>query len=336
MKSILSQIFYEMEHRTDTMLVTIVGDQGSAPRTAGARMLVGVRGRLIGTIGGGAVEKRSEDMALQAIEKKRSFVHDFILRKNITEDLGMVCGGDVTVLFNRVPWDSEEWKAVVAAALKLMDEHKKYWFVSPITGGVPTVVSNGEIAAGPELPEKVFTGLKGEKPVLIDREYFAEYINCGDRLVIFGAGHIARCLSPLARTVGFRPVIYDDRSEYADKKFFPDAEDVICADFGEIAKHIDITEDDYIVIMTNGHANDYNAQSQIMLGGKYAYLGVIGSRAKTVTLNKKLTDIGITEEALAHVHTPIGTNIKAVTPEEIAVSIAGELIMVRAERRGGK
>ena len=321
-----------MEHKLDTMLVTIVADRGSAPRTAGAGMLVGPGGRLVGTIGGGAVEKRAEEMAVEAIKEKKSLVHDFELRYGSGDGLGMVCGGNVTVLFNIVPWDSGEWKQVISAALKLMDEHKKYWFINPVEGGVPTVVSGGAVIAGPDIPGKVLSELNGEKPLLIGGEYFAEHVNCGERLVIFGAGHIAKCLCPLARTVGFRPVIYDDRPQYANKENFPEAEDIICADFGETAKHIEITEDDYIVIMTSGHASDYSVQSRIMLGGKYAYLGVIGSRAKTLALNKKLTDIGITAEALSLVHTPIGLKIGAVTPEEIAVSIAGELILVRAEK----
>lgn len=336
MQDVFSQILYEMEHRVDTVLVTVIADRGSAPRTAGARMLVGRGERLLGTVGGGAVELRCVEMALKAIEDGESFVHDFVLRKNSAEDLGMVCGGDVTVLFNRIAFESAEWRAVCEKGLELCREHKKYWFVSPVNGGAPSVFAGGAVTAGEPLPESVLSALEGEKPMLINREYFAEFVSSGDRVIIFGAGHIARCLSPLVRTVGFRPVIFDDRSEYADVRYFPEAEDVICAPFDGIEKRICIAEDDYVVIMTNGHANDYNVQSQIMLKGKYAYLGVIGSRAKTAALNPRLKALGISDEALAGVHTPIGMNIRAVTPEELAVSIAGELIMVRAERRNGK
>ena len=87
-----------------------------------------------------------------------------------------------------------------------------------------------------------------------------------------------------------------------------------------------------MVVMTNGHSHDYEVQEQV-LRGRLAYIGVIGSRAKTAAVNAKLRAAGVPEEAIASVHTPIGTAIKAVTPEEIAVSIAGEMIYVRALRR---
>ena len=93
-----------------------------------------------------------------------------------------------------------------------------------------------------------------------------------------------------------------------------------------------IGDDDYVVIMTNGHRHDFVVEEQV-LRGQYAYIGVIGSRTKTASVNALLRQAGISEEAIAAVHTPIGTAIKAVTPEEIAVSIAGEMICVRATRR---
>ena len=111
---------------------------------------------------------------------------------------------------------------------------------------------------------------------------------------------------------------------------------MICASYEDISARIALTDADYIAVMTNGHSHDLTVQRQVMQLGQYAYLGVIGSKAKTAVLNKALLECGISQEALAAVHTPIGTAIRAVTPEEIAVSIAGELIRVRAERREGK
>ena len=93
-----------------------------------------------------------------------------------------------------------------------------------------------------------------------------------------------------------------------------------------------LTPEDYVVIMTNGHEHDFQAEVQV-LRGETAYVGVIGSRKKTAFVNQRLREAGIPEEKIAFVHTPVGTPIKAVTPEEIAVSIAGEMICVRAARR---
>ena len=93
-----------------------------------------------------------------------------------------------------------------------------------------------------------------------------------------------------------------------------------------------LTPEDYVVIMTNGHEHDFQCEVQV-LRRETAYVGVIGSRKKTAYVNQRLREAGIPEEKIAFVHTPIGTAIKAVTPEEIAVSIAGEMICVRATRR---
>ena len=154
----------------------------------------------------------------------------------------------------------------------------------------------------------------------------------GERAVIFGAGHIARALTPLLRTVGFRPVVVDDRPGFATAEHFPQADRTICGDFDRISDYLTLTPEDYVVIMTNGHEHDFQAEVQV-LRGETAYVGVIGSRKKTAFVNQRLREAGIPEEKIAFVHTPVGTPIKAVTPEEIAVSIAGEMICVRAARR---
>ena len=99
MNTIFAKILYELEKDHDLVLVTLIAEAGSAPRGTGSQMLVNMDGRLIGTIGGGAVEYDAENLAKTLVAEKRSCVHDYILRKNSTEDLGMVCGGDVTAYF---------------------------------------------------------------------------------------------------------------------------------------------------------------------------------------------------------------------------------------------
>ena len=135
--------------------------------------------------------------------------------------------------------------------------------------------------------------------------------------------------------MGFRPVVFDCRPELATRKLFPTAEEIICGDFTSIKDHLTVTEEDFVVIMTNGHMHDFHVEEQV-LRGPFAYVGVIGSRTKTASVNRRLREAGIPEESIAQIHTPIGTAIQAVTPAEIAVSIAGEMILCRAERRGDK
>ena len=124
----------------------------------------------------------------------------------------------------------------------------------------------------------------------------------------------------------------DDRPEFAAKERFPNAVQVVCGDFGRLDGVFPFRDNDYAVVVTSGHQYDFEVEEQL-LRRSLAYVGVIGSRKKTAAVNAKLKAAGILEEKLAQVHTPIGLDIGAVTPEEIAVSIAAEMIAVRAERR---
>lgn len=309
MNTIFQTMLYQREKKEDTVLVTIIWDDGSAPRGKGSQMLVGKHGLLAGTIGGGAVELRSIELAQAMLAGKTvPIIHEFKLNKS--GELGMVCGGDVTVLFTAAPLSDSRWDVTAAEVLRRVRTRTPGWLTLPLDGAAPHVADVDETGAGLlSLPLPV-----------------------GERALIFGAGHIARALVPLLRTVGFRPVVFDDRPGFAVPENFPQADDTICGDYGHIADYLAVTPEDYVVIMTNGHEHDFQTEVQV-LRKPAAYVGVIGSRKKTAFVNQRLREAGITEEAIAFVHTPVGTAIKAVTPEEIAVSITGEMICVRATRR---
>ena len=312
MNTIFAKLLYEMEKKHDTVLVTIIADQGSTPRGAGSQMLVGSESRITGTIGGGAVERRSEELAMEFLKEKKSGIHEFRLHRNAKEDIGMVCGGDLTVYFQYISGTDENWKELAEQLLAWVNERKHGWLVLHLDGSSASLCGNRE-----ELPEE---------------NCFSIPLPVGERVVIFGGGHCSYALAPILKSVGFRVTVFDCREEFANADRFPDADQVICGDYLKIADSIALNAEDYVVVMTNGHSHDYEVQEQA-LRGPLAYIGVIGSRAKTAAVNKKLREAGVPEEAIASVHTPIGTAIKAVTPEEIAVSIAGEMIYVRALRR---
>lgn len=329
MKTIFAKILYELEKKHNLMLVTIISELGSSPRGTGAQMLVGSEGRILGTVGGGPTEKLCEEMALKLIEEKRSEIHEFRLHKNSIEDIGAVCGGDVNVYLQFIDGCSEIWKDVSKCVVSSITEKKSAWLVQHTDGSAPCVLAaDGSALAGEAVS---VPGLTAEGCVLKDG-CFSMKLPVGERAIIFGGGHCAYALAPLLNTVGFRVTVMDCRSEYADRERFPFAEEVICGDYGRIKDYLTINENDYIVIMTNGHSFDYDVEEQV-LRVPTAYVGVIGSRGKTASVNKRLREAGVPEDAIAGVHTPIGTAIKAVTPEEIAVSIAGEMILVRATYR---
>lgn len=329
MKSIFTEVLYAMEKGEDTALVTIVDEGGSVPRGTGSQMLVGTKGRIVGTIGGGAVENQSKMMALRAINSKSSLSHEFLLRENETEDIGMVCGGDVTVWFQFIPANDPVWKAAAEAVLSQGEKRKGGLLVLDLESGVSVADEDGKVLAGCEVPSECMNAEHNGSKI---GNRFAMPLPLGEMVYVFGGGHIARALVPLLHTVGFRVTVFDNRSEYAEAADFPQAEKVICGDYERLSDYVNISGEDYIVVMTNGHSHDFIVQEQI-LRQSFAYIGVIGSSRKTAAVNAKLMEAGIPKEATELVHTPIGTKIKAVTPEEIAVSIAGEMILVRATRR---
>ena len=330
MNSIFAKMLYELEKNHDLMLVTIISEAGSAPRGTGSQMLVNMDGLLLGTIGGGAVEHQSVILAGRLLEEKRSEIHDYVLRKNDGEDIGMACGGDVSVWFQFVDHTDPAWASLAGTLLAQTNARKPGWLVQKLDGAFPSLLGeNGEVLAGEAVADAERYQIPGCK---LTEAGFSMPLPIGERAIIFGGGHIARALAPLLHGVGFRVPVMDNRAEFTDPADFLGAERVICGDYLRIADYLTLTEEDYVVVMTNGHSHDFDVQQQA-LRKKLAYIGVIGSRRKTAVVNARLREAGITEEGIAQVHTPVGTAIKAVTPAEIAISIAGEMIYERAIRR---
>lgn len=309
MQTIFAKLLYEMEKQHDTVLVTVVRESGSAPRGTGAQMLVNIDGLQAGSIGGGNVENLSILYAKELIAKKQSDIRDFELHRSDKEDTGMVCGGDITTLFTYIPGIDERWCRLASKLLQHITEYRGGYLALPLSGDCGYLADS-------QAENNVFT-----LPVAT-----------GERAIIFGAGHCALALAPILRSVGFRVTVFDDRADLVTSERFPMAEKLICGNFEHIAEHIILEPNDYIVIMTSGHTYDFVVQEQI-LRHPAAYVGVIGSRSKTASVNTRLRAAGVDEVAISTVHTPIGTAIKAVTPEEIAISIAGEMIYERALRR---
>ncbi len=161
-------------------------------------------------------------------------------------------------------------------------------------------------------------------------EEFIEEFHLDTTAYIFGGGHVALALEPILRYVDFNTVVIDDREEFANRERYPEAKDVkVVPDFKNAFEGITTTDDSYIVIVTRGHAGDYDVLRDA-LKQKSAYIGMIGSKKKNAILFDKLREEGFSEEDIARVHAPVGLPIQAETPEEIAISITGEMIQVRA------
>lgn len=152
-------------------------------------------------------------------------------------------------------------------------------------------------------------------------------------LVIVGAGHIARPLCAVGALLGFRVTVLDDRPEFATRERFPEAAEVLRADFADPFRGVPIRPDTHLVLVTRGHKYDFEALRHLLrLPRAPAYIGMVGSRRRTRAAMEMLLREGLPPDLLAAVHAPVGLDVGAETPEEIAVSIAAELVLVR---RGG-
>jgi len=162
-------------------------------------------------------------------------------------------------------------------------------------------------------------------------DVFIEPIEPAPRLYLIGGGHVGHQLGQVAPTVGFRLHVIDDRSKFANHERFPAAEEITVESPAEWAANAQIPASAFVVVLTRGHRQDFDVLRSLA-GREFRYVGLIGSRAKVARLTEALLDAGVSPDWLRGLHAPIGLDIGAVTPEEIAVAILGELIAVRRGR----
>ena len=322
MRNILTEMLTRLERGEELVMVTVTASSGATPRGAGARMLVGPSGRICGTIGGGAVEYRSQQIAAQVLQSKSSRGHDFSLTREDVENLGMICGGAVSVFFHYLA--GPEAAALAREALERMEDD--LWLICDLSGsGALSLATREDAALAPYLTRRPHR-------VTVDgRELYIEQIHAKGRVYVFGGGHVAQELVPVLAHVGFDCLVMDDRPEFTRPELFPGARQVILGDFRRIGDSLTIGPEDYVCIMTRGHAYDTQIQAQV-LKCHPCYCGVIGSRSKAAGVRKALREeYSLTQEELDLVTTPIGLEILAETPAEIAISIAAQMILHRAK-----
>jgi xanthine dehydrogenase accessory factor len=333
---LFSTIIEKTSAGADTVLATVVAEMGSSPRSAGAHMLVGKDGWICGTIGGGMVEYRSIQFALSLLDQQKSHRKRYQLHKNEEEDLGMLCGGDVEVYFQFIQGGDKKTITFMKEALVRLEEDEDLWLfidLSSQTDWIMALYSAGAPPMGMELRDADIAALARNKGVIVkvgSRHIYGEPINFAGKVFIFGGGHVAQALVPVLSTVGFRCVVFDNREEFVERELFPTAYDLVYGGYDKINEKLLISSKDYIVIMT--HAYDVAVLREVV-AKDCVYFGLIGSKTKVATVKKILADEGVREDLRNRMNAPIGLRIKAETPEEIAVSVAGEMILCRAERR---
>jgi len=289
---------------------------------------------------------------------------DFSLKG--VSDMDMVCGGSLTLLLE--PLNALRLGGLFTRAQEAWERGEAFAFITRLrnvehvsaapAGHTPIFVDrflflpgyglfreklhgppDREMGKTPPLPEAALSAVRnfaGGIPELLHLEsghYLLEYFPRPHRLYVFGAGHVGRALADLAHRLDFWTTILDDRPEFASRERFPLCRAEVLASLGRehtaaFLAGCAVGAKDGIVIITRGHAHDRDVLAAALDTGA-GYIGMIGSKSKRMNVYASLRKFGFSHEAFIRVHSPIGVNIGAETPEEIAVSIAAELIQWR-------
>lgn len=179
----------------------------------------------------------------------------------------------------------------------------------------------------------ILDAARREQPAALEVEAegvrYTRQFRPGERLILLGGGHVAQPLCTYAASLGFSVVVADDRPSFANQARFPEADSICCTAFPAAIAELNIRESDYIAVITRGHRYDADCLRAILPGTMPKYLGMIGSKRRTIGLLKLLEEEGFPRDRLDQIHTPIGMDIGALTTHEIGISIAAELIACR-------
>jgi len=332
-------------------VATVVRTVGSTPQVVGAKMLVDDLGRTHGTLGGGCVEGDAFAEAKRILDDGGSSLREYELTEELAWDTGLVCGGTMWIhiepgagaltvggrdLLGDVLAASSTGTPIALATLlrkqgrEVVPDGRLYVEQSGTSGG-----SLGDAALDERACALASETLKGgaARTVVIDEthELLVEPIVAKPHLVVVGAGHVGLALAKLAHGLAYEVTVIDDRPEFASKERFPEGVEVVRADMVEALGTLPIGWNSFIVVATRGHKLDAHCL-RAAIQTRARYVGLLGSKRKTILIERMLREEGLPEERIRSVHAPVGLDLGGRTPAEIALSVLAELSM---ERYGG-
>jgi len=353
MKNIYAHLLDNLKEKKPLALATIVETKGSTPQVPGASALFSSEQLLEGTLGGGLLEADAQRKALKTLKKKASLLSEFSLKADISSEEGAICGGEVKILIDACPEEhGDTFKAlsqslikrepgVLATFINRISEERVSIFRHWIERKEKFLVDLGEHLS--HLKKEIKSTFSESKPLYlkIKKEILPEKAKEGflffepifplPHLVIAGAGHIGQVVTHLGSLLNFEVTVIDDRLEFANKEKLPDADHIIVDEIGKAIQNFPISSDTYLVIVTRGHKHDGVALRQCV-SSEASYIGLIGSIRKIRLMRKKFLEEGwATPRQFDRVCAPIGIDIQSKTVEEIAVSIAAQLALVRSQ-----
>ncbi|MDA1013757.1 MAG: XdhC family protein [Planctomycetota bacterium] len=341
MRNILNDLARSLKQQQPVAYTALVETRGSTPQKAGATMLVYPDGSQTGTLGGGCVEAEVKRRALLLTEQRQTEILTFQLDNDYGWDDGLICGGRMKMLVDPViPGDDVSYFDLMSEALAngigcteaiVIDTEKcgsgkaADRYLLDVDGNVLASRGSGDV------PDGLATGLrplvKRPRPYVENGvSYLPHLERC--RLLIVGGGHVGQKVAEMAANVDFDVWVVDDREEYCNSERFPFAKRLVCGPIDTSLSGIDIDANTFCIIVTRGHNHDEEALYHLA-ETPARYVGMIGSKRKIKLILDDLISEGISSEALARVHAPLGFDIGSQTVPEIAISIVAELIAMR-------
>ncbi len=353
MKNIYLRLIQSGQSLKNPVLATVTGTSGSTPQKPGSLALFSGGKLIYGTVGGGIVENRVQAFADQCSRKKESMHVSFSLDNGIDRKDEAICGGSISILLEADPlcqlplYEKMEHDlatgspGVLVTVVTMVKEPqvtiRRHWITAGQDAGLPGYISDPAkkealsmlSSPGSVKFRQLETSIEEDvQPSLV----FLEPVFPLSRLVIAGAGHIGKVLSQLGKMLDFEVTVADSRKEYASALNLPDADHTVAGDIGKIMEDIKKDNDTYIVIMTHGHAGDAEALRPC-IGSGAAYLGMIGSKGKIAKMREEfIARKWATAEEWQKIYSPVGIDIGSKTVEEIAVSIAAQLVQIRSRK----
>jgi xanthine dehydrogenase accessory factor len=328
-----------LEKGTPFAWAAVIEAHGSTPQKAGAAAIFEAAGPIHGTLGGGCLEAESRQRALGAMDTGETLTFDLKLDEVTGWDDALICGGKARIFVNPdVGVNQRTYQALREARVQRQrgvlvtvihhPDHPvgaAFWISENDGAQHEALISSANVASV----------IASGKPACINlstTELFVEPLIPPPSLIIAGAGHIGHATAHLAALMGFEVTIIDDRPSFANPSRLADAHEVICGPIAQEVAAQTIDEDTYMVIVTRGHRND-GAVLAACVNSPAAFIGMIGSRRKSLLIKKGLVeDCVASEEAIARVASPIGLDIGSETVQEIALSITAQLVAVRRQR----
>ncbi len=356
MKNIHVHLLEEMKKQKPLFRATIVETKGSTPQVPGASAIFSSERLFDGTLGGGLLEADAQKKALRTLRKKASLLSEYSLKADISSEEEAICGGKVKILIDASPEEhrntfrdlrrslTKRKPGILATLINKTSEEKvsisRHWIEKKdkftVDPGEHVSLFKTEIKRAFSEGKPFFLKIKKELfPEKATESFlFLEPVFPLPQLVIAGAGHIGQVVTHLGSLLNFEVTVIDDRPEFANKEKLPDADHIIVDEIGTAIQNFPISSDAYLVIVTRGHKHDAAALRQC-ISSEASYIGLIGSIRKIKLMRKKFLGEGwATPRQFDRVCAPIGIDIQSKTVEEIAVSIAAQLALVRSQIKG--